>query len=94
MKKRNRVMATALIAALLLPMGLVSEAAAAEYVPLRAQLEKLGAAITWDEEDRAALFTLKNGISGVVTIGENEYRLRFSAWREKSRYRSGNEPDE
>lgn len=75
MKKRNTVIATALIAGMLLPTGLVSAAAETEYVPLRAQLEKLGANVAWEEEDRAALFTLKNGISGVVTIDENEYRL-------------------
>lgn len=75
MNKRNTAIATALIAAMLLSTGLVNAAAETEYVPLRAQLEKIGAKVSWEAEDRAAIFKLKNGISGIVTIDENEFRL-------------------
>ncbi|WP_426454813.1 phytase [Paenibacillus sp. S-38] len=74
MKLLHALNLTALTAALLLPSA-ASAAAEPGYEPLRSGLETLGAKLDWDDEDRTVVFKLKNGISGIVTIGEKEYRL-------------------
>ncbi|WP_079913716.1 phytase [Paenibacillus sp. 32352] len=74
MKQRKAWIASAMIAGMMLQTLNVS-AAEADYVPLRAQLEKLGAKVSWDAKDRTAMFKLKNGIAGIVTINEGTYRL-------------------
>ncbi|MFB9326730.1 phytase [Paenibacillus aurantiacus] len=70
--------ATAILAAsLLLSTGsaLAAAPATSELVPLREKLTSIGATVQWEEEDKAILFKLKNGIAGIVTLGEKEYRL-------------------
>ncbi|MBD0379617.1 phytase [Paenibacillus sp. WST5] len=58
----------------MLPAG-GSYAADSDFAPLREQLEKIGAEVSWDEEDRTVMYKLKNGIAGIVTIDEVKYRL-------------------
>ncbi|WP_246628104.1 phytase [Paenibacillus oenotherae] len=66
-----------LSASLLLPAGtaMAASASTAGYEPLRKHMDEIGAAITWDSDDRSALVKLKNGIVGTFTAGEKEYRL-------------------
>ncbi|MFC4100634.1 phytase [Paenibacillus xanthanilyticus] len=74
----NKFASAILAASLLLPTGsaiAATPAAAEELVPLREKLAAIGAAVQWEEEDKAILFKLKNGIAGIVTLGEKEYRL-------------------
>ncbi|WP_438435086.1 phytase [Gorillibacterium sp. sgz500922] len=70
--------AAALAAALLAP-SLPAAAAASPvpqgFDPLRAKLQAIGATVQWNAEDEEVRFKLRNGIVGVVTVGEKEYRL-------------------
>ncbi len=56
-----------------------SQDSLAGYEPLRQQMEKIGASITWDSDDLSALVKLKNGLAGTFTAGEKEYRLAGKA---------------
>lgn len=73
----NKIATAVLAASLLLPTGsaLAATSTAPELVPLRDKLTSIGATIQWEEEDKALLFKLKNGIAGIVTLNEKEYRL-------------------
>ncbi len=44
-------------------------------IPLRAALESEGASLIWDQESKTVSFTLKNGLTGSVQIGSEEYQL-------------------
>ncbi|WP_438447528.1 phytase [Gorillibacterium sp. sgz5001074] len=66
---------TVTASALLALLGTNAYAADSGYVPLRTELEKLGAKITWDEKDQTVTFKLGNGIVGFVAVDKSEYRL-------------------
>lgn len=78
MKTRNLFLSAVMASTLLIPLG-SAIAADSGYVPLRAELEKLGAKVSWDGKDQAAAFKLKNGITGLVTINKDQYRLAGKA---------------
>lgn len=78
MNIRNVALTSFLSAGMLLPTG-GAFASEAVFVPLRESLEKAGARIEWNEEDRTVSFKLKNGITGMVTVDEAEYRLAGKA---------------
>jgi 3-phytase len=73
MKTTFKMIAGSALAALLLMQS--SALAAEERLPLRSQLEATGASVTWEVSTNTALFTLKNGVKGSVTVGKNEYVL-------------------
>lgn len=74
MKIMNSLIASIMIAGTLFPAA-SANATDADYSPLRQQLEKLGAKVSWDAKDQAASFKLANGIAGIVTINDTKYRL-------------------
>lgn len=78
MKTKISLLAFVTASAIMIPMGSM-QAAEPSYVPLRAELEKLGAKVDWDDEEKTAMFKLKNGLTGVVTIDEEDYRLAGKA---------------
>ncbi|USB33117.1 phytase [Paenibacillus sp. YPG26] len=74
MSKVKVLLASTILAGMMVPAASAA-ANTADYVGLRQSLEKIGASISWDVEDRAASFKLSNGISGLVTVDEAKYRL-------------------
>ncbi|WP_127534370.1 phytase [Paenibacillus kobensis] len=45
------------------------------YEPLRTKLQSIGATVQWNAEDQEIRYKLKNGIVGVLTAGDTQYRL-------------------
>lgn len=66
-----------LAASLLLPTGVVTatKANTTGLQPLRAEMDRIGATITWDSDDKSALVKFKNGLVATLTVGEQTYRL-------------------
>ncbi|MEC0181963.1 phytase [Paenibacillus peoriae] len=76
MKATKLALLTMLTGVLISPE--MTHAAAAQptgYEALRTQADQMGAAITWDNDDKSAAVKLKNGIVGTFTVGEKQYRL-------------------
>ncbi|WP_342437719.1 phytase [Paenibacillus sp. FSL L8-0436] len=82
MKTWETVLSTLLLAGALLPAATTNAASASDlkgYEPLRKHMDRIGATITWDSDDKSALVKLKNGFAGTFTAGEKEYRLAGKA---------------
>ncbi|WP_068502775.1 phytase [Paenibacillus kribbensis] len=76
MKATKLALLTMLTAILISPeMTRAAEVQPTGYEPLRTQADKIGAVITWDNDDKSAAVKLKNGIVGTFTVGEKQYRL-------------------
>lgn len=77
MKTKRIALSLLLSASILLPTGttMAADTTITGYEPLRTQMEKIEASITWDSDDRSALVKMKNGLTGTFTVGEKEYRL-------------------
>lgn len=77
MNTRNTALALLLSVGVLLPTSttMASGTISSGYEPLRTQMDKINATITWDSDDQSALIKLKNGLSATVTVGEKSYRL-------------------
>lgn len=77
MTSKALLLSVLLTASTLLP---ITEVSAAEtkvtgYEAFRAQMDQIGATITWDSDDKSSLVKFKNGLVGAFTVGEHSYRL-------------------
>lgn len=70
-------MALLLSIGLLLPTStsMASGLTSSGFEPLRTEMDKINATITWDSDDKSALIKMQNGLSATVTVGETSYRL-------------------
>lgn len=79
MKPVFKMIAASTLAACMLapviPIATAADAAPKGFDALRTKLQSIGASMQWNSEDQEVRYKLKNGIAGVLTIGEKEYRL-------------------
>ncbi|OAB40233.1 phytase [Paenibacillus antarcticus] len=77
MNTKNTALTLLLSVGILLPTSttLASGTMTSGYEPLRSQMDKINASITWDSDDQSALIKLQNGLSATLTVGEKSYRL-------------------
>jgi len=76
--KRSRKLFVALLGvALALPLGtIVSADDEIEYEDIREKtLDPIGAAVVWDADTQSLLYKLRDGTTGTITVGSNQWTL-------------------